>query len=394
MEALTATLGAQERPKGKALALSAETLASRARRLVPAGLTAAVAIAAALATATASGLYAEATVSYEAAEARLAAVSESLEGELAEARPLADLEASDVSDPEALEQLSAALGHAEAVFADGLSLSEVGTSVFDHASVASAAESGMGRADDARDAARELSRAVRGVRESAAARSASDARDALASALEAARGTLSETTGKVADGGVTESLSSAISDAEQRAAAAPEDGATVSSYVTGTAALKEAASASASSHEQWQAQQAAIAAARARQAQAAAAASTRTGSTGAYAPSPSGTGQAAGSAWHVSYTKGGVDAAGGVREYADHYFVAHRSTGTNGKTIASRPSTVVVDGKTYRYVGETHATIGASLDTVYDWATANGGIAFQTCDGGNQALVTHYEPVG
>lgn len=76
--------------------------------------------------------------------------------------------------------------------------------------------------------------------------------------------------------------------------------------------------------------------------------------------------------------------------------MAHRSTGTNGQTIASRPTYVVVDGVTYRYVSELLRPIGSSYSDIQSWATANGGIAFQTCDystGQKMALIIHYEPV-
>lgn len=59
--------------------------------------------------------------------------------------------------------------------------------------------------------------------------------------------------------------------------------------------------------------------------------------------------------------------------------------------IASKPSTVVVNGKTYHYVSSKVVSRDTTWDQVEGYVHANGGIGFQTCYGDGY-LITHYEP--
>lgn len=103
-----------------------------------------------------------------------------------------------------------------------------------------------------------------------------------------------------------------------------------------------------------------------------------------------------GDSWNVSYRgtddPSSANADGSTSRWADGYYIAH-SWSAGGKEIASKPSTVTVNGKTYRYVSSEVVSRDADVDEVLGYARQNGGIGFQTCSGGGY-LVTHYEPVG
>lgn len=101
------------------------------------------------------------------------------------------------------------------------------------------------------------------------------------------------------------------------------------------------------------------------------------------------------STWYVSYTYfyGGdeANADGTLAEWKDGYFVAHNWS-YSGIMIASKPTYVIVDGVTYRYVSSITVARGTTWGEVSGFVLANGGIGFQTCQGSGY-LITHYEPV-
>ena len=124
----------------------------------------------------------------------------------------------------------------------------------------------------------------------------------------------------------------------------------------------------------------------------AAAAAAASASSG---PSSSGASSGASSSdtWYVSYIWGGqaeID-TGAVVQWKSGYFCAHNWS-SGGVMIASKPSYVVVDGVTYRYVSSINVARDTTWGEVSGFALANGGIAFQTCSG-DTYLITHYEPV-
>lgn len=100
--------------------------------------------------------------------------------------------------------------------------------------------------------------------------------------------------------------------------------------------------------------------------------------------------------WYVSYR--GTDdpstanADGSTSEWMDGYYVAH-SWSSGGQMIASKPNTVVVDGKTYEYVSAITVPQDTTWDQVSEFVYQNGGIGFQTCVGNGNVIITHYEPV-
>ncbi len=346
-------------------------------------------IALALVVTAALALFLRARALHEGAAIALSAAGASLEASaklLEEERYnglllLAGTEESDVADPATIEALRASLQEAgeELVAADDLGPVAQGT--FDWATMGARAKTEAGMAtgmDRTRD---DLAGAAGAVEESRALRAVLDARSELQTAVDGAQESLSSSEGRVADEATREALSTEIESALAllSAPATPEDDL---GTVTGAQEAVEAAEAAVTESV------AALERQRAEEARRAAAS--------AQPPSSARSSSAAQGAWAISYSRGQyLDASGGVTEYFDDYFVAHRSTGTAGQTIASRPATVTVDGVTYRYVSERIAEIGSPYSEIKGWATANGGIALQTCDyttGRQMALVLHYEP--
>lgn len=235
-----------------------------------------------------------------------------------------------------------------------------------------------------------LMSAIKAVRASIALEESITAQADLSTQLDEARLVYEQNNGKVSDASTVTALSDAIGSAEQTAALDVNVTA-ASIYQDATNSLSVACEKVESSHTDWQAAQEAAAG------RASAARYSSQSEAQAAAKSGGSVAQASDGTWYVTYATGQyVDSSGGVTEYFDNYYVAHRSTGTNGQTIASRPTYVVVDGVTYRYVSELLRPIGSSYSDIQSWATANGGIAFQTCDystGQKMALIIHYEPV-
>lgn len=296
----------------------------------------------------------------------------------------------DVADDGTLASLDAALCQAHMVLDEGVRCSG-GSSIFDWASISADAQHNQGTADEVSSANASLVSAIRAVNQSIALEESIEAQDALNAQLEDAREVYEQDSGKVSDTATITALSDAIDFAQQTASLDVNE-TKASVYQAATDSLSSAQEAVETSHDEWQkAQEAAADAAR----RASAARYTSRSEAQAAAQSGGTVAQASDGTWYVTYTTGKyVDSSGGVTEYFDNYYVAHRSTGTNGQTIASRPTYVVVDGVKYQYVSETHAAIGSDYGLIKDWATANGGIAFQTCEPDGSVLVTHYEPVG
>lgn len=102
-----------------------------------------------------------------------------------------------------------------------------------------------------------------------------------------------------------------------------------------------------------------------------------------------------GGIWNVSYR--GTDdpnyanSDGSVSEWKSGYYIAH-DWSYGGGQIASKPGTVIVNGRSYRYVSSMVVSRDTTWSQVSGFVYANGGIGFQTCYG-NGYLITHYEPV-
>lgn len=100
-------------------------------------------------------------------------------------------------------------------------------------------------------------------------------------------------------------------------------------------------------------------------------------------------------AWNVSYRgtddSSTANADGSVSEWRDGYYIAHNWSYGGGQ-IASKPGTVVVNGRTYRYVSSMVVPRSTTWDEVSGFVYANNGIGFQTCYGDGY-LITHYEPM-
>ena len=355
------------------------------KRAAPA-LAIALAAALALAFVTASSrLHDEAAAELASAGAALEEEAGLLEGDRCEGLLLlAATDEGDVADPAVIDALRASLQEAGEGLVDADGLAPVAQGTFDWATMLARARVERDMADGLSEAREAMGAAVASVGESRALRAVLDARDELSVVADDAEKLLSSSEGMVADEATRQTLADRLEDARStlgREATAEDDPAGISSKAEG---LRDAMGLVEASEDE-------LEGIRAQQARRAAAAS---GGSRVAAPSaPSG----ASGAWDVSYAQGHyVDASGGVTEYFDGYYVAHRSTGTAGSTIASRPATVTVGGVTYRYVSERLAEIGSPYSDIQAWATANGGIAFQTCDystGRRMALVLHYEPV-
>lgn len=366
------------------------------RRVALAALALSVALSAGVAwVGTCAELRDAALESLAAEQGRLDSVTRALEAQVARAEALSVLTADDVADPTTIETLHARLDDARLALGASDGGDDAGTSVFDYASLESAATSVSRSSDEARDAARSLSQACAAVRASHAELELSEARDSLTAAVGDAEATLEATRGRVADSSTTEALAAAV----ESARSALDDGAgdvTVATLTELRADLAEAGEACTSSNEAWQAAQAA-AAARAASSGSQGSTSGGGGATSSGSPSSTPSSSGGGSSWAPTVSGSGyVDDGGGLTEYFPGYYVAHRSTGTMGQMIASRPATVTIGGRTYRYVSERLCEIGSPYSAIQGWATANGGIALQTCDystGRKMALVLHYEPV-
>lgn len=101
--------------------------------------------------------------------------------------------------------------------------------------------------------------------------------------------------------------------------------------------------------------------------------------------------------WYIDYYNDyyqpAADPNGRLTQWYDNYFIAH-DWSINGQRILSTPPFVVVNGVTYKYIDCKAFSRQCSFPAdIKPFAFRNGGIAFQTCYGPTQVLVTHYEPV-
>lgn len=342
---------------------------------------------------TAEALSSEARVQAAQATERLETAYDGIETSVARGDSLLrSTTTADVADATTLSDLDMALHQAHAALDEGVRDSG-GTSIFDWASMSSDASYNQETANAVSSASTSLMSAIKAVRASIALEESITAQADLSTQLDEARLVYEQNNGKVSDASTVTALSDAIGSAEQTAALDVNVTA-ASIYQDATNSLSVACEKVESSHTDWQAAQESAAAAAGR---ASAARYSSQSEAQAAAKSGGSVAQASDGTWYVTYATGQyVDSSGGVTEYFDNYYVAHRSTGTNGQTIASRPTYVVVDGVTYRYVSELLRPIGSSYSDIQSWATANGGIAFQTCDystGQKMALIIHYKPV-
>ena len=209
-------------------------------------------------------------------------------------------------------------------------------------------------------------------------RDVSDAHDALADAISSAESSLDSVRGEVSDDATVTALEEQLEAAKAardadisgiRYTSRSECDTQVAAYDDAESALADAQTKAEDSHADWQAAQR----------RAAAYASQRSDGT-----------------WYVSYR--GTDdpstanADGSTSEWKDGYYIAH-SWSSGGQMIASKPNTVVVNGRTYRYVSSITVPQSTTWDEVSGFVYANGGIGFQTCVGGGNVIITHYEPV-
>lgn len=213
-----------------------------------------------------------------------------------------------------------------------------------------------------------------------------DARDALQARANEAQELYDATEGRVLDPSTRESLAGAIDAANGIIGADIDDATETSAYAT--TGLDDAIAGVTESNRAYVAQVQAQAA----QARPGARQGVPSRSGGGRGGSPSG----GSGAWNVNYYQDywtdSAAADGSMTEWAPGYYIAHRYS-ANGQSIASRPGTVTVNGRTYRYVSSQNVSTDTTWDQVDGYVHQNGGIGFQTCDGGTY-LVTHYEPVG
>lgn len=250
-----------------------------------------------------------------------------------------------------------------------------GTSVFDWASITARARHNEQLAGYEDEASQAISDAQNAVLLSTRVKAQSD----LQTARDAAQKTLDSVGSQVSDASTIQALKDQIAAADAQLAIAPENASNRDDYLNLVQPVNDAVSKVDASHANWvEAQR-----------RAAEAAARRAAATGGTARRNSdGT-------WYVSYTNfyGGdsANADGTLAEWRDGYYVAHNWS-SNGKAIASRPKTVVVNGKTYTYKGEQVVSRGTTWGQVEGYVHNNNGIGFQTCVSGGY-LVTHYEPV-
>lgn len=211
---------------------------------------------------------------------------------------------------------------------------------------------------------------------------ASDAaRSALEEALDAAEAEIASEAYE--SHSALEELLSALTDATEVAVAEEEE----------ARAAEEAARAEAEAAEAAAAEAAAAEAAAAQSSSSSKSSSSSTASSSS-ASSSSSSSSTASSTWNVSYvafTQDRLD-AGYVCEWQSGYFVAHNWS-SGGIMIASKPTYVVVNGTTYKYVSSINVSPNTTWQQVEGYVHANGGIGFQTCSTyDNTYIVTHYEP--
>ena len=254
-------------------------------------------------------------------------------------------------------------------------------------------------AHEKHDALSALRSAASAITTSKYERQCSDAKDALQSSSNSAQGVLDSTEDEMHDNAIRQTLADAI---DAGNALLGEDRLLSADVYSSTQKrIDDASQAVSDDHAQWQkekeeeeerqrqAEAEAVAAARASSSSQEAAGSASSASGGNAAQSPN-------EAWYISYRgndqEGTANADGSISEYREGCFIAHRS-GPNGKIIATKPSRIVVDGKSYHYVCSTVVASDSAFADAYAYARQNGGIGLMTCTipaGGD--IIVHYEP--
>jgi hypothetical protein len=251
-------------------------------------------------------------------------------------------------------------------------------------------------ADEKHDALSALRSAASAITTSRYKRQCSDAKDALQSSSDSAQDVLDRTEGEVHDNAIRQTLADAIDAGNALLGGDQLLSADVYSSVQGK--IDNASQAVSDDHAQWQKEKEEEEE-RQRQAEAEAVAAARVSSSSQEAAESSSSasgGNSSDGAWYISYRgndqEGTANADGSISEYREGCFIAHRS-GPNGKIIATKPSRIVVDGKSYHYVCSTVVASDSAFADAYAYARQNGGIGLMTCTipaGGD--IIVHYEP--
>ena len=251
-------------------------------------------------------------------------------------------------------------------------------------------------ADEKHDALSALRSAASTITTSKYERQCSDAKEALQSSSDSAHGVLDSTEDEVHDNAIRQTLADAID--AGNALLGRDKLLSANVYSSAQGKIDDASQAVSDNHAQWQ-QEKEEEEERKRQAEAAAVAAAMASSSSQDATESSSSasgGNSSDGAWYISYRgndqEGTANADGSISEYREGCFIAHRS-GPNGKIIATKPSRIVVDGKSYHYVCSTVVASDSAFADAYAYARQNGGIGLMTCTipaGGD--IIVHYEP--
>lgn len=278
----------------------------------------------------------------------------------------------DVEDAKCIVRLQSALDTAQVVRNLSASDVEILPVIGSYGRTARSIETNDSLISNARAAYDRLEDALDAVEESHAAHLLRIAREGLEDSCTAAQETYDVTDGRVADSSTRDALKSELDSASQLMADESADADALDAAADSIDAAREKVERS---NAEWSA------------AQARSRASSSYG--GGYS---TGTGDGA---WHVSYRgtddSSTANADGSVSEWRDGYYIAH-DWSYGGGQIASKPGTVVVNGRTYRYVSSMVVPRSTTWDEVSGFVYANNGIGFQTCYGDGY-LITHYEPM-
>lgn len=318
----------------------------------------------------------------------------------------AAIPASDVADTSTTDALSSVLEEGRkqtGVTGDGdIRIVEVGDGWLTPSALTDAKESNQEAVEAFTKQTDGIRDAIAAVRQSSHDKRKADAKDALAASVSSGRDTLDAAGNAVDDAKYRDDLSSKVDAAQQVLDADADD---VDAYGSAKEALDASTKACADSHDRYvQAQQRAAARKRATSSSSSTGAATvKTYASKSEAQRAASTGggtvsQRSDGTWYVSYrgtdNRGTANADGSVSEWQDGYYIAHNWS-NGGSKIASKPGTVSINGRTYRYVSSINVPRSTTWQEVEGFVHANGGIGFQTCDDSTGGyLVTHYEPVG
>lgn len=297
-------------------------------------------------------------------------------------RDAVDADVSGLADPSANDAVRSAHDGLDAALGEDVPTAS-GASLCDPVGLWRAARADRQAADDVRRAGTAFHDAVSAQTVSYHAHSRDVARDGLSHAVDVAREVVSDTEGRVHDDALRRNVTAIADESEALADATLS---TPTPYDDMTSRLQGAVDALRSDSDSWQRE--ARTAADRRAATSTAANATRAEHEAAGPVDATGT-------WYASYRGTDDDSRansdGSLSEWRDGYFIAH-SWSKNGREIASRPEHVVIDGRSYHYVSSMTSSKGADSGPALAFARQNGGIAFQTCTGGNGVVINHYEP--